>query len=92
MPIPKQEIGEERGIGRMIVFHVLTSVDLILDCFISLFSPPQCMSNYFSTVSNKKRRKKRIRRILDDAELREETKEKIAIEKVDISQFVISFA
>ncbi|CAA7390656.1 unnamed protein product [Spirodela intermedia] len=32
-------------------------------------------------ISNKKRRKKRIRRILDDAELREETKEKIAIEK-----------
>ncbi|XP_077229028.1 protein CHROMATIN REMODELING 20-like isoform X2 [Tasmannia lanceolata] len=32
-------------------------------------------------ISNKKRRKRRIRRILDDAELGEETKRKIAIEK-----------
>ncbi|KAF8401988.1 hypothetical protein HHK36_012939 [Tetracentron sinense] len=32
-------------------------------------------------ISTKKRRKKRIRRILDDAELGEETKRKIAIEK-----------
>uniref|UniRef100_A0A1D1Z2M2 ATP-dependent helicase ATRX n=2 Tax=Anthurium amnicola TaxID=1678845 RepID=A0A1D1Z2M2_9ARAE len=32
-------------------------------------------------ISNKKRRKRKIRRILDDAELGEETKQKIAIEK-----------
>lgn len=32
-------------------------------------------------ISNKKRRKRKIRRILDDAELGEETKKKIAIEK-----------
>ncbi|KAK9087659.1 hypothetical protein Syun_030053 [Stephania yunnanensis] len=34
-----------------------------------------------STISVKKRRKKKIRRILDDTELGEETKQKIAIEK-----------
>ncbi|XP_077250919.1 protein CHROMATIN REMODELING 20-like isoform X3 [Tasmannia lanceolata] len=33
------------------------------------------------SISNKKRRKRRIRRILDDTELGEETKRKIAIEK-----------
>ena len=34
------------------------------------------------SVSTKRKQKKKIRRILDDAELGEETKRKIAIEKV----------
>lgn len=38
--------------------------------------------SYF--FSSKRRHKKKIRRILDDAELGEETKKKIAIEKVAI--------
>lgn len=38
---------------------------------------------FFST---KRKRKKNIRRILDDAELGEETKKKIAIEKVTFSR------
>ena len=37
---------------------------------------------YISSFSSKKKPKKKIRRILDDAELGEETKRKIAIEKV----------
>lgn len=36
----------------------------------------------FFYISTKRRRKKKIRRILDDAELGEETRRKIAIEKV----------
>lgn len=36
----------------------------------------------FFCSSTKKRRKKKIRRIIDDTELGEETKKKIAIEKV----------
>lgn len=39
-----------------------------------------------SLISTKRRRKKKIRRILDDTELGEETKRKIAIEKVNASK------
>jgi hypothetical protein len=39
---------------------------------------------YSSCISSKRRKKKKIRRILDDAELGEETRRKIAIEKVPI--------
>ena len=46
-------------------------------------------------ISSKRRNKKKIRRILDDAELGEETRRKIAIEKVPIFWFiraVVSFS
>lgn len=42
---------------------------------------PQTCSSLFRS---KRKRKKKIRRILDDAELGEETKRKIAIEKVSL--------
>lgn len=52
------------------------------------------MSNYnfFFLVSGNRKRKKKIRRILDDAELGEETKRKIAIEKVFIYYFILNCA
>ena len=46
-------------------------------------------------ISSKRRNKKKIRRILDDAELGEETRRKIAIEKVPFFRFiraVVSFS
>lgn len=43
-----------------------------------------------SSVSSKRKRKKKIRRIIDDAELGEETRRKIAIEKVFSYHFIFS--
>jgi hypothetical protein len=43
------------------------------------------LSHLVFFFSTKRRRKKKIRRILDDTELGEETKKKIAIEKVTLS-------
>lgn len=49
--------------------------------------PSTSVSLTFSfSASTKSRRKKKIRRILDDTELGEETKKKIAIEKVNIAR------
>lgn len=43
----------------------------------------------FFCTSSKRKQKKKIRRILDDAELGEETKRKIAIEKVSYAKFLL---
>lgn len=42
-------------------------------------------------ISNRRRKKKKIRRIIDDAELGEETRKKIAIEKVSANIEVLFF-
>lgn len=41
---------------------------------------------FFAGFRAKRRQKKKIRRIIDDAELGEETKRKIAIEKVSFAR------
>lgn len=49
----------------------------------NLFSTPKlCSWSFLKPVISKQRMKKKIRRIIDDTELGEETKRKIAMEKV----------
>lgn len=60
---------------------------LRLEICLVLYLPIALLSSseaylYFPCCSTKRKRKKKIRRILDDTELGEETKRKIAIEKV----------
>lgn len=65
-------------------------INLKLDICRNLGDILQFNSFILSISSTKRRRKKIIRRIIDDAELGEETKKKIAIEKVRIcSAFIL---
>jgi hypothetical protein len=64
-------------ISRFTCFTLCLQWSLWLSCI--------CYHIWSFFFSTKRRRKKKIRRILDDTELGEETKKKIAIEKVTLS-------
>ncbi|KAL5990168.1 hypothetical protein ACLOJK_011065 [Asimina triloba] len=88
----QQKVEECKGIGFIRLTKIPIAVRVIVDGVEALKVDSQTVSSSDSDSdqsdagddmprSNKKRRKKRIRRILDDAELGEETKRKIALEK-----------